>query len=164
LPVAGGRLKKESAPNELQATSDMRPALWINPNDNSEERSKEVMKIKIKIGKLVMDAELNQTATAKKIAEALPIKTNFNTWGDEIYFAIPVTAKLDESAKEVVELGDLGYWPTGKAFCIFFGQTPVSKPGKIMPASAVNVIGKVIGDATQFKKAMNESQVILEAV
>ena len=110
------------------------------------------MKIRIKIGKLSADAELNETPTAKKIAQALPIKTSFNTWGDEIYFAIPVTAKLDESAKEVVELGDLGYWPTGKAFCIFFGQTPVSKPGKIMPASAVNVIGKVIGDATQFKK------------
>jgi len=62
----------------------------------------------------------------------------------------------------VVEVGDLGYWSTGKAFCIFFGQTPVSKPGKIMPASAVNIIGKVIGDATQFKKVMNESQVILE--
>jgi hypothetical protein len=122
------------------------------------------MKIKIKIGNLSMDAELNETPTAKKIADALPIKTGFNTWGDEIYFAIPVTAKLDESAKEVVEVGDLGYWPTGKAFCIFFGQTPVSKPGKIMPASAVNIIGKVLGDATQFKKVMNESQVILEAV
>ena len=64
----------------------------------------------------------------------------------------------------VVEVGDLGYWSTGKAFCIFFGQTPVSKPGKIMPASAVNIVGKVIGDATQFKKVMNESQVTLEAV
>ena len=122
------------------------------------------MKIKIRIGKLSMDAELNETPTAKKIAAALPIKTDFNTWGDEIYFAIPVTAKLDESAKEVVEVGDLGYWPTGKAFCIFFGHTPVSKPGKIMPASAVNLIGKVTGDATQFKKVMNESQVTLEAV
>ena len=122
------------------------------------------MKIKIKIGTLSMDAELNETPTAKKIADALPIKADFNTWGDEFYFTIPVTAKLDGSAKEVVELGDLGYWPPGKAFCIFFGQTPVSKPGKIMPASAVNVIGKVLGDATQFKKVMTESQVTLETV
>jgi hypothetical protein len=122
------------------------------------------MKIKIKIGKLSLEAELNETPTSKKIAEALPIKASFNTWGDEIYFAIPVTAKVDESAKEVVEVGDLGYWPTGKAFCIFFGQTPVSTYGKIMPASAVNIIGKVIGDPTQFKKVMNESQVTLEAV
>lgn len=122
------------------------------------------MKIRINIGKLSMDAELNDTPTAKKIAAVLPFKGGFDTWGDEIYFAIPVTAKLDENAKEVVEVGDLGYWPTGKAFCIFFGQTPMSKPGKIIPASAVNLIGKVLGDATRFKKAMKESQVVLEPV
>ena len=122
------------------------------------------MKIRIKIGKLSMDAELNDTPTAKKIAAVLPFKGGFNTWGDEIYFAIPVTAKVDEYAKEVVELGDLGYWPEGKAFCIFFGQTPMSKQGKIIPASAVNLIGKVLGDATQFKQVMNENQVALEAV
>ncbi|MBI4965330.1 MAG: hypothetical protein HY913_18785 [Desulfomonile tiedjei] len=120
------------------------------------------MKIKIKIGNLSMDAELNDTATAKKVADALPFTTSFSTWGDEIYFSIPVDAPLDESAKEVVEVGDLGYWPTGKAFCIFFGMTPVSSPGKIMPASAVNIIGKVSGDAKAFKKVMNERQVTLE--
>jgi hypothetical protein len=122
------------------------------------------MKIKIKIGKLTMDAELNDTPTAKKVTEALPIKASFNTWGDEIYFSIPVTVGLDKSAKEVVEVGDLGYWPPGKAFCIFFGQTPASQPGKIMPASAVNVLGKVMGDATEFKKVMNEGEVTIEAV
>jgi hypothetical protein len=110
-----------------------------------------------------MEAELNDTLTAKKVAAALPIQTSFNTWGDEIYFAIPVTAALDDSAQEVVQLGDLGYWPPGKAFCIFFGQTPVSQPGKIMPASAVNIVGKVVGDATRFKMVMRESQVVLEA-
>jgi hypothetical protein len=122
------------------------------------------MKIKIKIGKLTMDAELNDTPTAKKVAEALPIKASFNTWGDEIYFSIPVTAGVDKSAKEVVQIGDLGYWPPGKAFCIFFGLTPASQPGKIMPASAVNILGKVLGDATEFKKVMNEGQVTIEAV
>jgi uncharacterized protein len=121
------------------------------------------MKIKITIGNLAMQAELNDSPTAKKVAEALPIKTSFNTWGDEIYFAIPVTAGLDESAQDVVEIGDLGYWPSGKAFCIFFGQTPASRPGKIMPASAVNILGKVLGDATEFKKVMNEQEVTLEA-
>jgi hypothetical protein len=121
------------------------------------------MKIKISIGKLAMEADLNDTPTAKKVAKALPIKASFDTWGDEIYFAIPVTADLDDSAKEVVELGELGYWPTGKAFCIFFGQTPMSKPGKIIPASAVNVIGKVKGDPALFRKVMNEQEVRLEA-
>jgi uncharacterized protein len=121
------------------------------------------MRIAIQIGTLSMEAELNDTSTAQQIAAALPLRSSFNTWGDEIYFSIPVNATLDDSAQEVVELGDLGYWPPGKAFCIFFGQTPASQPGKIMPASAVNVIGKVLGDATQFKTVMREREVVLEA-
>jgi uncharacterized protein len=121
------------------------------------------MRIAIRIGTFSMEAELNETPTAQKIAAALPLRTSFNTWGDEIYFAIPVDADLDDSAQDVVELGDLGYWPPGKAWCIFFGQTPVSQSGKIMPASAVNVIGKVLGDATQFKTVMREREVIVEA-
>ena len=121
------------------------------------------MHIAIRIGTLSMEAELNDTPTAQKIAAALPLRTSFNTWGDEIYFAIPVNADLDDRAQEVVEVGDLGYWPPGKAWCIFFGQTPASQPGKIMPASAVNVIGKVLGDATQFKTVMREREVIVEA-
>ncbi len=120
------------------------------------------MKIKINIGDLSMEGELNDSPTARKVAKALPVTTSFNTWGEEIYFAIPVDADLDENAREVVELGDLGYWPTGKAFCIFFGQTPMSSPGKIIPASAVNIIGSVIGDATRFKEVMGEREVILE--
>ena len=64
--------------------------------------------------------------------------------------------------EEVVEIGDLGYWPSGNAFCIFFGQTPMSRSGEIRPASAVNIIGKVQGDATQFKAVMGERDVIVE--
>jgi len=121
------------------------------------------MRIAIRIGTLAMEAELNETPTAQKIAAALPLRASFNTWGDEIYFAIPVDANLDESAQNIVAVGDLGYWPPGKAWCIFFGQTPVSQPGKIMPASPVNVIGKVLGDAAQFKTVMREREVIVEA-
>ncbi len=121
------------------------------------------MRIRISVGKLSMEAELNDTATAKKVVEILPFTTSFSTWGDEIYFSVPVTAALDGSAKETVQMGDLGYWPTGKAFCIFFGPTPMSSSGTIVPASAVNIIGKVIGDATQFKAVMQEKQVSLEA-
>jgi uncharacterized protein len=121
------------------------------------------MRIAIRIGTLSMEAELHETLTAQKLAAVLPLRTSFNTWGDEIYFAIPVDAALDDSAQEVVELGDLGYWPPGKALCIFFGQTPVSQPGKIRPASAVNVVGKVLGDATAFKAVMREREVVVEA-
>jgi hypothetical protein len=110
-----------------------------------------------------MEAELNDSPTAQQIAAALPISTSFNTWGDEIYFSIPVEATLEDTAQDVVQIGDLAYWPPGRAFCIFFGQTPMSQPGKIMPASAVNVIGKVLGDATQFKRVMREPQIVLEA-
>jgi hypothetical protein len=120
------------------------------------------MKIRIHIGKLSVDAELNDTPTARKVQESLPLESTFNTWGDEIYFSIPVDAELDESAREVVEIGDLGYWPTGKAFCIFFGLTPMSSPGTIVPASAVNIVGKVTGDATKFKEVMSESNVRIE--
>ena len=81
------------------------------------------MKISIVIDKLSMEAELNETVTALKVVDALPIKTSFDTWGDEIYFSIPVDAELDETAREEVEIGDLGYWPTGKAFCIFLSKS-----------------------------------------
>jgi uncharacterized protein len=120
------------------------------------------MKIWIKIGTLSMEADLNDSITARKIAEALPIRASFSTWGDEIYFTIPVRAELDQGAREEVEMGDLGYWPTGSAFCIFFGPTPMSSGGKIVPASAVNIIGKVVGDATRFKEVMDEHQVTIE--
>lgn len=98
-----------------------------------------------------MDAMLNDSPTAQKIAEVLPLEAEANTWGDEIYFSIPVNMPLDDRAKELVSAGDLGYWPKGKAFCIFFGPTPISAPGEIRPASAVNIVGKVCGDPTHFK-------------
>jgi hypothetical protein len=120
------------------------------------------MNIRIRIGPLTMQADLYDTPTAQKIAAALPISASFNTWGHEIYFAIPVTSELEEDAREVVEVGDLGYWPPGKAFCIFFGPTPMSRAGEIRPASAVNILGKVRGDAAQFKQVMRERQVVLE--
>ena len=120
------------------------------------------MRIRITIGELSMDAELNDTPTASKIAAALPLSSSFSTWGDEIYFAIPVDAPLDESARETVQVGDLGYWPTGKAFCIFFGPTPASRGGDPVPASAVNLVGKVLGQAKRFKEVVRERLVTIE--
>jgi hypothetical protein len=113
------------------------------------------MKITITVGSVILEAELNDTITAGKIADILPVRSAFNLWGDEIYFTVPVEAQLDETAKEEVNTGDLGYWPTGKAFCVFFGPTPISSPDKIIPASAVNIIGRIIGDAKKLKQTMN---------
>ena len=119
-------------------------------------------KIKIKAGNVEAEATLNDSPTAGKIWEALPIEARGNTWGDEIYFGIPVEAELEKTAKEVVEVGDLGFWPPGHAFCIFFGPTPASRGNEVRPASAVNVVGRVSGDARIFKKAPSGSKVTID--
>ena len=109
------------------------------------------MKIKIIIDGNEILAELNDTETAKKIYEALPLESSFSTWGDEIYFEIPV--KCDsENPKEEVEIGDLGYWLQGSCFCIFYGKTPASTSEKPRAASPVNVFGKIIGEVEQLKQ------------
>jgi hypothetical protein len=119
-------------------------------------------KIKIRAGNVEAEAVLNDSLTAKNIWEALPIEAKANTWGDEIYFAIPVKAPLEKTAQELVEVGDLGYWPSGNAFCIFFGPTPMSRGQEIRPASAVNVIGRVSGESKVFKKVPSGAKVRLE--
>jgi uncharacterized protein len=121
-------------------------------------------KIKINAGVVEARAVLNDSPTAQKIWEALPIEAKGSTWGEEIYFAIPVKATLEKEAKELVEVGDLGYWPTGSAFCIFFGPTPMSRGNEVRPASAVNVIGRISGDAKVFKKGPSGAKVKIERV
>jgi hypothetical protein len=117
-------------------------------------------KIRIKAGGIEVIAELNRTKTAEAIWEALPIKGNANRWGDEIYFSIPVSLE-PEDAQEVVSIGDLGYWPPGTAFCLFFGPTPISKGQKIRPASPVNVFGKIIGDASVFRQVAPGTEITI---
>ena len=117
--------------------------------------------IKISAGSVEMTAELNDGKTADAIWDALPITARGNTWGDEIYFGIPVSVG-EEDGQEVVEVGDIAYWPPGSAFCIFFGPTPASRGNEIRPASAVNVVGRVIGDARAFKAVRSGEQVVLE--
>lgn len=119
-------------------------------------------KIRITAGGVSAEAELNDSRTAGMIWDALPIEAEVNTWGDEIYFSIPVKDAQAPDAKEVVALGELGYWPPGTAFCIFFGRTPVSRGNEIRPASAVNPIGKVLGDPAVFKKVGDSEKIKLE--
>ena len=108
-------------------------------------------RIRITAGSVAADALLDDSETARLVWGALPLTVAGETWGDEIYFSIPVKAK-PERPQETVELGDLGYWPPGTAFCIFFGPTPMSRGEEIRPASPFNVIGKFVGDPTVFKK------------
>lgn len=117
--------------------------------------------IKITAGTVSAEATLNDSRTARAIWDALPIEAKAQTWGDEIYFAIGVD-EAEDSAKAVVELGDLGYWPPGKAFCIFFGPTPASQGDEIRPASPVNVVGNVKGDAREFKRVRSGTRVVIE--
>jgi hypothetical protein len=122
------------------------------------------MKIKIfseKTGPIAATLTDENKETAEAIYQALPIEANANTWGDEIYFRIPVESELG-NPKEVVEIGDLAYWPPGNAFCIFFGRTPASKGNEIRPASAVNVIGKIEGDPKIFKKVGSGDKIRIE--
>jgi hypothetical protein len=119
-------------------------------------------KIHIRAGAIEAEAELNDTRTAQAIWELLPIKGGINLWGDEIYFSIPLSLKL-EAGQELVNIGDLGYWPDGNAFCIFFGPTPVSRGDEIRPASPVTVFGKVIGDATMFKKVAAGTEITIRS-
>ena len=119
--------------------------------------------VRITAGTVEMGAELNDTGPAQAVLAALPIETPGNTWGDEIYFGIPVDAELEEG-QEVVEFGDLGYWPPGRAFCIFFGPTPASRGNEIRAASAVTVIGRVLGDAGEFRGVRPGTLVKIERV
>ena len=119
--------------------------------------------IKIEFENTSIDAVLNNSETADKIKKILPLSNSVNTWGDEIYFSIGVNDDENDS-KEVVELGDLGYWPPGNAFCLFFGLTPASEGDKIMPASPVNVIGKILGDLEILKSIKSGDKVSINLV
>jgi len=118
-------------------------------------------KVTIRVENIKASAELNDSETAQEIWKALPIEGNVNIWGDEIYFSIPVKIGL-ENAKAVVSEGDLGYWPPGTAFCIFFGPTPMSRGDEIRPASPVNVFGRMEGDAKVFKKVTPGAKIIVD--
>ncbi len=119
-------------------------------------------KLKISAGGVSATADMNDSRTAEAIWNALPIEARASTWGDEIYFSIPVSMPEDHP-KAVVSLGDIAYWPPGKAFCIFFGPTPASHGEEIRPASPVNVVGKIEGDPRGFRRVASGTRIVLES-
>jgi len=121
-----------------------------------------VKHIKISAGDITVVAELGESLTARKIWEALPVDGTINRWGDEIYFAIPVKIGEGPDAQEDVLVGDLGYWPPGSAFCVFFGPTPASTDEHPRAASPVNVFGHIKGDAVIFRAVQSGSTVRVE--
>lgn len=120
--------------------------------------------IRISAGGVELAAELFDTDTARAVYDALPIETAFKTWGDEFYFDIPVKMDLDETATTKVKVGDIGYWPPGSALAIFFGPTPMSQGDEPVPASEVNVVGRIKGDATALKGVKTADAIRIEPV
>lgn len=119
-------------------------------------------KIKITVGNITLDAEFFDTKTARAVEDSLPVEIEPEEWGDEFYFEIPVEMPLDETATIKVKVGDIGYWPPGNALAIFFGPTPISRGSEPVPASDVNLVGRILGDATVFKQARGARKIRLE--
>ncbi|UCF28042.1 MAG: hypothetical protein JSW42_15715 [Chloroflexota bacterium] len=115
--------------------------------------------ITIKFEELTFQAQLNESPTAAEIWKQLPFESRVNTWGEEIYFEIPLDMPQEPDAREVVAVGELGYWPVGRAFCIFFGPTPVSTDEKPRAYSPVNIIGAIISDDSGLKEIKDGEQV-----
>ncbi len=120
--------------------------------------------IAIKAGGSVFEAELNDSVTGKAIYGALPIRAKAQRWGGEIYFSIGVSCELEQDSREVLEEGELGYWPPGTAFCIFFGPTPASGGDEIRAASAVNIVGKMKADLSGLWDVPDGTEVRIEKV
>lgn len=121
-------------------------------------------KIRITVRNITLNAELFETQTARAIEDSLPIEAEPDEWGDEFYFEVPVEMPLDETATVKVKVGDIGYWPPGNALAIFFGPTPISSGSEPVPASDVNLIGKILGDATVLRQVKGARKIRVEKI
>ena len=119
-------------------------------------------RIRIRAGDVTVGAALNDSTTADAVWDALPITGRVQTWGDEIYFPIPVDAEEAPDAAETVDKGAVAYWPPGGALCLFWGPTPMSRGDEIRPASAVNVIGAIDGDPTLLAAIPSGAEIAVE--
>ena len=117
--------------------------------------------IEISAGDVIVTAVLNDSDTADELWAALPITARAQTWGDEIYFSIPVSVEEAADSQEPVEMGAVAFWPPGSALCMFWGPTPMSAPGEIRPASAVNVMGLIDGDPTVLGGVADGTEVVV---
>jgi hypothetical protein len=117
--------------------------------------------IEISAGDVIVTAVLNDSDTADELWAALPITARAQTWGDEIYFSIPVSVEEAADSQETVEMGAVAFWPPGSALCLFWGPTPMSAPGEIRPASAVNVMGLIDGDPTVLGGVADRTEVVV---
>ncbi len=118
--------------------------------------------IRLTVGTLSLSAELYDTPCARAVASALPLAARPQEWGDEFYFEVPVGLQSDQTATTSVKVGDIGYWPPGRALAVFFGPTPMSTGPDPVPASEVNIVGRITGDALLLRKARGAREVRIE--
>ena len=125
-------------------------------------RAQPTTPVTIEVGGTVLEAEFNASPTAQALLQTMPLRARASVWGEEIYFATPVELAEDAGAVEEVPVGTLAYWPPGRAFCIFFGPTPVSRGATPRAYSPVNVVGQVRGDLAALKQVRSGAEVVVK--
>jgi hypothetical protein len=122
------------------------------------------VRVRFDFGSVQLDAQLLDTPTAKAIAAALPISASALTWGDEVYFEVPVEVAREKDARAVVTPGELAYWPDGNAIAIGFGRTPISKGDECRLASPCNIWAKALGDVKTLKSVRAGAKIKVSAI
>jgi uncharacterized protein len=121
-------------------------------------------KIRLCLSGITLEAEIKSNKTSDELYASLPIEAPVNTWGEEFYFKFAGVKDYREMATTQVKIGDIAVWGVGQVIAIFFGRTPMSMGPDPVPADRVNVIGRILGDATQLCQAMDATRIRIEKV